>query len=107
MTVLCATGVMAQEIKIETAPFDARFPNVNQTRHCWQHYVDFHKCESVKGEGAQVCQYFQKVYRSMCPVAWVNKLVIFPCLLIPLRHRFKATLFNNYEASGRFFWRLK
>ncbi|XP_064407033.1 cytochrome c oxidase subunit 6B1-like [Halichondria panicea] len=63
---------MAQEIKVETAPFDARFPNVNQTRHCWQHYVDFHKCEKVKGEGADVCQYFQKVYRSMCPVAWTS-----------------------------------
>ena len=23
------------------------------------------------------------------------------------RPRFKATLFNNYEAGGRFFWRLK
>ncbi len=24
----------------------------------------------------------------------------------PVRPRFKATLFNNYETRGRFFWRL-
>lgn len=61
-----------EDIKIETAPFDARFPNVNQTRHCWQHYVDFHKCEKAKGEDAPVCLYYKKVYQSMCPVAWVR-----------------------------------
>jgi hypothetical protein len=28
--------------------FDARFPNCNQTRHCWQSYVDFHRCIKLK-----------------------------------------------------------
>ncbi|KAI6822221.1 hypothetical protein KC332_g9215, partial [Hortaea werneckii] len=30
--------------------FDARFPNQNQTKHCWQNYVDYHKCILAKGE---------------------------------------------------------
>lgn len=68
----CAGEMATNEIKVETAPFDARFPNVNQTRHCWQHYVDFHKCEKANGEEAPVCMYFKKVYQSMCPVAWVS-----------------------------------
>ncbi|KAI4817319.1 hypothetical protein E4T44_10523, partial [Aureobasidium sp. EXF-8845] len=32
------------------AGFDARFPNQNQTKHCWQNYVDYHKCILAKGE---------------------------------------------------------
>ena len=62
----------AQELKLETPPFDARFPNVNQTRNCWQNYVDYHKCLKVKGEDYAPCQYFKRVYSSLCPVAWVS-----------------------------------
>ena len=36
--------------KFVTAGFDARFPNQNQTKHCWQNYVDYHKCINAKGE---------------------------------------------------------
>ena len=25
-----------------------RFPNQNQTRNCWQNYVDFHRCQKLK-----------------------------------------------------------
>ncbi|KAF7709027.1 hypothetical protein HF521_018084 [Silurus meridionalis] len=37
--------VMAEDIQqklqqYRTAPFDARFPNQNQTRNCWQNYLD-------------------------------------------------------------------
>lgn len=62
-----------EEIKLETAPFDPRFPNTNQTLYCYQSYVDFHRCQKVKGEGAEVCKYFKKCYRSMCPNAWVER----------------------------------
>lgn len=31
-------------IKMRTTPPDARFPNVNQTRACWQNYIDYWKC---------------------------------------------------------------
>lgn len=39
---------MAEDIKTEiknsqTAPFENSFPN--QTRNCWQNYLDFHHCE--------------------------------------------------------------
>ncbi|KAI9697219.1 MAG: Cytochrome c oxidase subunit 6B [Candelina mexicana] len=36
--------------------FDARFPNQNQTKHCWQNYVDYHKCILAKGEEFAPCR---------------------------------------------------
>ncbi|KAG7198895.1 hypothetical protein KM043_015717 [Ampulex compressa] len=33
----------------ETAPFDPRFPNQNQSKHCYQYYVDFHRCSQRHG----------------------------------------------------------
>src|SRR5437762_792598 len=35
---------------------DARFPNMNQTKHCWQNYVDYHKCIIAKGEDFAPCR---------------------------------------------------
>lgn len=35
---------------------DARFPNTNQTKHCWQNYVDYHKCILAKGEDFAPCR---------------------------------------------------
>lgn len=59
--------------ELKTVPFDPRFPNANQTRHCYQSYLDFHRCEKVKGEGADMCKYFKNVFTSLCPNAWVEK----------------------------------
>lgn len=56
-----------------TPKFDARFPNTNQTKNCWQNYVDYHKCIKAKGEDYEPCEYFKRVYKSMCPVEWVRK----------------------------------
>ncbi|PIK45450.1 putative cytochrome c oxidase subunit 6B1 [Apostichopus japonicus] len=58
--------------KYKTAPFDARFPNQNQTKNCWQNYVDFHKCQKSKGEDYEPCEWFRRVYKSMCPIKWVE-----------------------------------
>ncbi|XP_077193072.1 cytochrome c oxidase subunit 6B1 [Paroedura picta] len=58
-----------------TAPFDSRFPNQNQTRNCWQNYLDFHRCEkamAAKGEDPYVCQWYKRVYKSLCPISWVT-----------------------------------
>jgi hypothetical protein len=33
---------------LKTVPFDARFPTTNQTRNCWQNYVDFYRCQKKK-----------------------------------------------------------
>jgi cytochrome c oxidase subunit 6b len=41
-----AKPLAAEDLK--TAPFDARFPNTNQSKNCWQNYVDFHKCIKLK-----------------------------------------------------------
>ncbi|XP_059347436.1 uncharacterized protein LOC132085995 isoform X1 [Ammospiza nelsoni] len=43
-------AAMAEDMKLKlcrykTAPFDSRFPNQNQTRNCWQNYLDFQRCQ--------------------------------------------------------------
>ncbi|WVQ81332.1 hypothetical protein IAT38_003455 [Cryptococcus sp. DSM 104549] len=78
---------MAEEDKtyvLQTAGFDARFPNQNQTKHCarnpanflhpqQQNFVDFHKCVNAKGEDFAPCQQFKKAYKSLCPNEWTGK----------------------------------
>ncbi|KAG0247492.1 Cytochrome c oxidase subunit 6B [Mortierella polycephala] len=61
------------EIKLETAPFDARFPNTNQSKHCWQAYGDYYKCIDARGEDFAPCQQFKKTFMSICPEAWVSR----------------------------------
>lgn len=62
---------------LTTAPFDARFPNTNQTRACWQYYVDFNKCARAKVDegGAENagCKKLQRLARIMCPGSWIEK----------------------------------
>ncbi|KAM0719715.1 hypothetical protein Q7P37_003848 [Cladosporium fusiforme] len=56
--------------------FDARFPNQNQTKHCWQNYVDYHKCINAKGEDFKPCRQptqFYLAYRSLCPSGWAQR----------------------------------
>uniref|UniRef100_A0A7N4V0D1 Cytochrome c oxidase subunit 6B1 n=1 Tax=Sarcophilus harrisii TaxID=9305 RepID=A0A7N4V0D1_SARHA len=73
-------ATMSEDIKTKirnyrTAPFDSRFPNQNQTRNCWQNYLDFHRCEKAmtqKGGDVSVCQWYKRVYKSLCPLSWVN-----------------------------------
>lgn len=57
----------------KTAPFDPRFPNQNQTRYCYQSYLDYHRCQKVKGQGHEMCDYFKGVFTSICPKAWIEK----------------------------------
>ncbi|XP_059194710.1 cytochrome c oxidase subunit 6B1 [Centropristis striata] len=59
-----------------TAPFDARFPNTNQTRNCFQNYLDFHRCNkalSARDQDTAPCDWYQRVYKSLCPMSWVSK----------------------------------
>ncbi|KAI5105951.1 cytochrome c oxidase subunit VIb polypeptide 2, partial [Silurus meridionalis] len=58
-----------------TAPFDARFPNTNQTRNCFQNYLDFHRCNkalTAKGQDVTPCDWYQRVFKSLCPISWVR-----------------------------------
>lgn len=61
------------EVKLETAPFDPRFPNQNQTRYCYQSFLDYHRCQKKRGESYEPCNYFKKVYTSICPISWLEK----------------------------------
>ncbi|XP_028615305.1 cytochrome c oxidase subunit 6B1-like [Grammomys surdaster] len=71
---------MAEDIKIKiknykTVPFDSRFPNQNQTKNCWQNYLDLHCCEkamTAKGYDVSMCEWYPHVYKSLCPVSWVT-----------------------------------
>lgn len=62
---------------LTTAPFDPRFPNTNQTRACWQYYVDFHKCSKAKadvgGADFEACRKLQRLARITCPASWIEK----------------------------------
>ncbi|ODM92115.1 Cytochrome c oxidase subunit 6B2 [Orchesella cincta] len=62
-----------EEYRMETVPFDPRFPNMNQTKHCYVSFLDYHRCIKARGEDYAPCQYFQRVFRSLCPNAWVAK----------------------------------
>lgn len=68
-----STMAAITEASVKTAPFDPRYPNTNQTRYCYQSYLDFHRCQKVRGDQYEPCQYFKKVFTSMCPNAWVEK----------------------------------
>ncbi|KTF73922.1 cytochrome c oxidase subunit 6B1 [Carassius auratus] len=72
---------MAEDIqqkleKYRTAPFDARFPNQNQTRNCWQNYLDYYRCQKAldaKGVDTAPCDWYKRVYKSLCPLSWIEK----------------------------------
>ena len=68
---------MEDKIKhFRTTPFDPRFPQVNQTRHCQQDYLDYHRCMKVlgeKGKDTTQCDWFKKCYKSICPSEWVDR----------------------------------
>ncbi|SCV74675.1 BQ2448_7704 [Microbotryum intermedium] len=41
---------------LQTAPFDARFPNTNQSKACFQNYIDHYRCVNRKGEDFEPCK---------------------------------------------------
>eukprot|EP00055_Hartaetosiga_balthica_P005209 m.14968 g.14968 ORF g.14968 m.14968 type:complete len:92 (+) comp4399_c0_seq1:53-328(+) len=58
---------------VKTAAFDARFPNQDQTKNCWQNYVDFHKCQKLRGKDYKPCGQFYQIMNALCPQTWINK----------------------------------
>lgn len=61
------------EVKVESTPFDVRFPGTNQARHCYTRYNEYHKCAKQNGEDDERCSMFRKAYRSICPGEWVER----------------------------------
>ncbi|KAJ3280836.1 Cytochrome c oxidase subunit 6B [Borealophlyctis nickersoniae] len=58
--------------KMTTIGFDARFPNMNQTRNCSQNYIDYFKCIRAKGEDYAPCEQFRYAYQELCPNSWID-----------------------------------
>jgi len=61
----------SEDIVVKTTPFDPRFPQQNQAKHCYTRYNEYHKCAAEKGE--EECASMAKLYRSICPGDWVEK----------------------------------
>ncbi|EDL31255.1 cytochrome c oxidase subunit 6B2 isoform 1 [Mus musculus] len=72
-------GVQAQKPppgQWTTPPFDPRFPNQNQTRNCYQNFLDYHRCVKTmnrRGKSTQPCEYYFRVFHSLCPISWVQR----------------------------------
>lgn len=64
---------VTKPFKFVTAGYDARFPNQNQTKHCWKNYVDYHTCILARGEEFAPCRQFYHAFRSLCPGAWIQR----------------------------------
>ncbi|PYH99581.1 cytochrome c oxidase subunit 6B [Aspergillus ellipticus CBS 707.79] len=48
-------------------------PKSDVTKHCWQNYVDYHKCVNAKGEDFRPCRQFFHAFRSLCPKPWTDR----------------------------------
>uniref|UniRef100_A0A7R9V159 Uncharacterized protein n=1 Tax=Chlamydomonas euryale TaxID=1486919 RepID=A0A7R9V159_9CHLO len=60
------------EPSMDTAPYDPRFPNRNQARHCFVRYNEYHKCVFERGDDHPRCQFYERAYMSMCPSDWLE-----------------------------------
>ncbi len=68
--------------ELSTPGFDARFPNTNQSKNCFQNYIDYYRCVDAKGEEFEPCNQFKKAFTSLCPTKWVIFLHFFYFLLV-------------------------
>ncbi|KAH7514335.1 hypothetical protein FEM48_Zijuj11G0077900 [Ziziphus jujuba var. spinosa] len=44
-----------------------------QPRHCYTSYLEYHKCVKEKGKDAPECEKFERHYKSLCPVEWIER----------------------------------
>ncbi|XP_023973359.1 cytochrome c oxidase subunit 6B2 [Physeter macrocephalus] len=59
-----------------TPPFDPRFPKQNQTRNCYQNFLDYYPCvkrTNRRGKSTQPCDDYFRVFRALCPLSWVQR----------------------------------
>ncbi|KAH9452991.1 hypothetical protein Pst134EB_016931 [Puccinia striiformis f. sp. tritici] len=76
-----------QTFILQTAGFDARFPNTNQTKHCWQAYVDHHKCKNRHGVEHDACRHFYRTFNSLCPrhnLPYCIPILVHQILILPI-----------------------
>ena len=59
--------------KWDSVGYDPRYPHTNQSKRCFQNFVDYHKCIRALGEDHAPCQQFLREYTVVCPNHWVEK----------------------------------
>lgn len=58
-------------MEFQTVEFNPRFPQQNQTRHCWSAYVEYQKCKAENNGDDEPCKPYHFTYTELCPNAWV------------------------------------
>ena len=53
--------------------YNPRFPNTNQTKHCWFSFIDMHYCYDKIGKGYAECELYENNVLTLCPSSWVQK----------------------------------
>ncbi|XP_055912040.1 uncharacterized protein LOC129946044 [Eupeodes corollae] len=61
------------EIKLETVQKDPRYKSQNQTRYCYESYVDYYRCQKEHADDKDQCNSFKKAFTVMCPNDWISK----------------------------------
>lgn len=69
-----------EKIVLTTTPYDHRFPNTNQTKNCYQNFIDWKICErrstpsnDTKSPLKDPCLVFKKAAKELCPSSWINR----------------------------------
>ncbi|XP_056847996.1 putative cytochrome c oxidase subunit 6b-like isoform X2 [Raphanus sativus] len=52
---------------------DELFPVTNETRHCFNRYMQYHRCLEGKGKDTNDCNSLRDYVRTMCPETLVSK----------------------------------
>ncbi|XP_076265774.1 cytochrome c oxidase subunit 6B [Rhynchophorus ferrugineus] len=52
---------------------DARYHNQNASKWCFASFVDYKKCQRLLGEQSDCCIQLKKIYKAICPNAWVTR----------------------------------
>ena len=76
---------------INTVQFDARFPNTNQNRHCFQAYVDYFRCIKV---------YTYIYIKILHLLTFILTHVFYRCLIFFYDYRQKAKM-NRFADNSR------
>ncbi|CAG9086964.1 hypothetical protein JYU34_021584 [Plutella xylostella] len=58
--------------EFRTLRIDPRYPFTNQTKACFDNYVDFYRCRRLLGEEADDCRLFKRYFETICPAAWTE-----------------------------------
>ncbi|KAL3670869.1 hypothetical protein V7S43_004054 [Phytophthora oleae] len=63
----------AGEAKLKTTPLDPRFPNQNQSQHCWTRYNEYVLCLKNNDGDEDTCKKYFQFAASLCPSSWTDR----------------------------------